>query len=78
MAWKLVLNDVHGQGEPREVHALQVRFMGDCAEISKTDSTIEIVNMNEVQLSTWTRQELWDDLRKLAGGKLWHEQTPTT
>jgi hypothetical protein len=72
MAWKLILTDVHGRQPDRAVYALQVRLTGDTAEIHKTDSTIELVSLNNFQISTWTRDELWKDLRKLAGG-MWFD-----
>lgn len=74
MAWKLLLRDAHGRSPDREVHALQVRFVGDTAEIHRTDGAIELVSMNDFQMTTWTRAELWAELRKLGGGKLWFER----
>lgn len=72
MAWKLILTDVHGRQPDRAVHALQIRFTGDTAEIHKTDTTIELVSLNNFRITTWARDELWRDLRKLAGG-MWFD-----
>jgi hypothetical protein len=73
MAWKVILTDVHGHEEPQEMHALSVRFVGDAAEVQKTDGTYVLFSMNRWQLTSWTRQELWDDLKKMNGGRLWFE-----
>lgn len=74
MAWKLVLSDVHGRKPDRALYALQVRFVGDSAEIHKTDTTIELVSLNDYRIMTWSRDELWQELRQLGDGKLWFEQ----
>jgi hypothetical protein len=73
MAWKIVLSDVHGHEKPREMHALAVRFVGDAAEVQKTDGTYELFSLNRWQLTSWTREALWSELRKLNGGRFWFE-----
>lgn len=74
MAWKLILTDVHGKQPERAIHALQIRFVGDSAEIHKTDTTIELISLNNFRITTWAREELWTGLRKLAGG-MWFDKT---
>ena len=74
MAWKIISTDVHGNEPDEEIYVIQIRFVGDSAEIHTTDGSIRLISMNERQLSTWTRKELWDNLRNLAGEPLWYEK----
>ena len=74
MSWKIVATDLH-QGSPDEtIYAIQIRFVGDSAEIHTTASEIRLLNLNEYQLTSWTREELWNNLRELTGEKLWFEK----
>ncbi len=74
MAWKIVATDLHRGGPEETLYVTQIRFVGDSAEIHTTGGEIRLMNLNEYQLSSWTREELWANLRKLTGEKLWFEK----
>jgi hypothetical protein len=74
MAWKIIATDLHRGSPDEEIYAIQIRFVGDSAEIHTTSGEIRLMNLNEFQLSSWTREELWENLRKVSGDKLWFEK----